>query len=283
MSRILACIDSSPYAASVCALAGWTAARLSLPVEVLHVVQRNDAVAARRDLSGAIGLGVKRELLEELTRIDEAEGRLAIERGRILLAAAEQQLRAAGVTDVRQIHRHGGIVETIIEREEDADLVVMGKRGASGAFAADHLGSKVERVVRSSVKPVLIASREFQPPELAVIAFDGSPAAGRAVNYVAQSPLFLDMDIHLVSAGRDDVTHRERLDRAAVHFYGNKKPTIHVADGSPEDVIASYMAQHPQGLLVMGAYGHSPLRTLIVGSTTTAMVRTVATPILLLR
>ncbi|WP_158010640.1 hypothetical protein [Tardibacter chloracetimidivorans] len=31
----------------------------------------------------------------------------------------------------------------------------------------------------------------------------------------------------------------------------------------------------PGAILLMGAYGHSPLRTLIVGSTTTAMIRTV--------
>jgi nucleotide-binding universal stress UspA family protein len=36
-------------------------------------------------------------------------------------------------------------------------------------------------------------------------------------------------------------------------------------------------------MLVMGAYGHSPLRTLIVGSTTTAMIRTVHVPVLLVR
>ena len=76
MNRILACIDASGYADSVLTLASWTARRLSAEVELLHVVQRKDAVAARRDLSGAIGLGVKSELLEELTRIDEVEGKL---------------------------------------------------------------------------------------------------------------------------------------------------------------------------------------------------------------
>jgi nucleotide-binding universal stress UspA family protein len=34
---------------------------------------------------------------------------------------------------------------------------------------------------------------------------------------------------------------------------------------------------------MMGAYGHSPIRTMIVGSTTTAMIRTVKAPVLLVR
>jgi nucleotide-binding universal stress UspA family protein len=36
-------------------------------------------------------------------------------------------------------------------------------------------------------------------------------------------------------------------------------------------------------LLVMGAYGHSRVRQLIIGGTTTAMVRTCLIPVLLLR
>ena len=62
MDKVLACIDASAYAASVCDLAAWASRRLQLPIELLHVVQRKDAVAERRDLSGAIGLGVAKLL-----------------------------------------------------------------------------------------------------------------------------------------------------------------------------------------------------------------------------
>jgi nucleotide-binding universal stress UspA family protein len=282
MNRILACIDASGYAGSVLTLAVWGARQLSADVELLHVVQRKDAVAARRDLSGAIGLGVKSELLEELTRIDEAEGKLAVEHGRVLLAGAGERLRSEGIA-VETLHRHGGIVETIVEREAHADLVVIGKRGASGEFATDHIGSKVERVVRASEKPVLIASREVTLPKAVVIAFDGSAAATRAVQYVASSPLFAGLDAHLVMAGPDDASHRDRLEHAASAFAGEAKPTTHLLDGRAEKVIGDFMADNAVAMLVMGAYGHSPLRTLIVGSTTTTMIRTVHAPVLLVR
>src|SRR3546814_5347659 len=54
METMLAAIDASGYATSVCDLAAWASPRLGLPVELLHVVQRKDAVAERHDLSGAI-------------------------------------------------------------------------------------------------------------------------------------------------------------------------------------------------------------------------------------
>ncbi|MCB1434567.1 MAG: universal stress protein [Alphaproteobacteria bacterium] len=284
MTRILACIDASSYAITVCELAAWAAKRLQAGVEVLHVVQRKDAVAARHDLSGAIGLGVKAELLEELTRIDEAESKLAIEKGRVLLAEAERLLKEGGVPDVRTLHRHGGIVETIIEREADADLVVIGKRGASSGFATEHIGSKIERVVRASAKPVLIAPRKVPELRIAVIAFDGSPAARKAVDHVAASPLFKGLPVHLVSAGPDDASHRGPVEQAAATLSAKDRQTvIAIGQGAADKVIGDYMAAHPDGMLVMGAYGHSPLRTLIVGSTTTTMIRTVRLPILLVR
>lgn len=239
-------------------------------------------MAARRDLSGAIGLGVKSELLEELTRIDEAEGKLAIEHGRVLLAGASERLRGEGVA-IETLHRHGGIVETIVEREAHADLVVIGKRGASGEFATDHIGSKVERVVRASEKPVLIASRDVTDPTAVVIAFDGSAAATRAVQFVASSPLFAGLDVHLVMAGPDDAGHRGQLGQAASAFAGVVTPAIHLFEGRAEKVIGDFMMGNAGAMLVMGAYGHSPLRTLIVGSTTTTMIRTVHAPVLLVR
>ena len=284
MKRILACIDASSYATSVCELTGWAARRLSASVEILHVVQRKDAVAARQDLSGAIGLGVKSALLEELTRIDQAEGKLAIERGRILLGEAERMLATAGISEAHTLHRHGGIVETIIEREAEADLVVIGKRGASSEFATDHIGSKIERVVRASAKPVLIASRKILEPGVVVVAFDGGAASSKALDFVAASPLFTGLEIHLVVAGPEDTAHRARLDEARDRLSGRTPAPIQIlAQGPADKVIGEHMVKHPDGVLVMGAYGHSPLRTLIVGSTTTTMIRTVRVPVLLVR
>jgi nucleotide-binding universal stress UspA family protein len=282
MQTILAAIDASGYATSVCDLAAWASARLDLPVELLHVVQRKDAVAERHDLSGAIGLGVKSSLLEELTRLEEADARLQVERGRVLLAASAERLRAAGIADVRPLHRHGGIVETILEREADARVVVIGKRGASHEFATDHIGSKIERVVRASTKPILIASRAVEAPRIVVLAYDGSPAAGRALERCANSPLLADLSVHVVVAGADDLRHRAMLDTTKAALAGRDVATT-LAQGKPEQVIADLIAATPGAILMMGAYGHSPLRALIVGSTTTAMIRTVRAPVLLVR
>ncbi|GAN79979.1 universal stress protein [Acidocella aminolytica] len=282
MQNILACIDASRYAAPVCDLAAWVARKWELPVELLHVVQRKDAVAERHDLSGAIGLGVKSRLLEELTQLDEAEARLQVERGRVLLAAGEERLRKAGTAEVKILHRHGGIVETILEREAQARVVVIGKRGASHEFAKDHIGSKIERVVRASNRPILIAPLEATAPRAAVLAYDGSSAARHALERCANSPLIKDLPVHLVIAGAADENHARLADEVREQLHGRALTITH-KPGVAAEIIAAAVAQTPDAVLVMGAYGHSPLRTLIVGSTTTAVIRLVNAPVLLVR
>ena len=283
MTTILACIDASIYATSVVEHAAWAAHRLGSSIEVLHVIQRKDAVAARHDLSGAVGLGAKSALLEELVRIDESEGRLAQEKGRALLAAAKGHLAELGHADIAMTHRHGGIIETIIEREELADLVIIGKRGASADFARGHLGSKVERVARQSVKPVLVAARAFAQPRTILVAFDGGPSARKALAYAASSPLFAGLGLHVVMAGRPDGPLAAHAGWPQELLAMRDNSPITIMDGRPDEVIARQIATTSAQMLIMGAYGHSPLRQMIVGSTTTEMVRSCTIPVLLFR
>ncbi len=59
--------------------------------------------------------------------------------------------------------------------------------------------------------------------------------------------------------------------------------TSHAVSGAPDEIIAGTATDHHIDLLVMGAYGHSPIRHLILGSTTTMMVRTFQGPVLMFR
>jgi nucleotide-binding universal stress UspA family protein len=283
METVLAAIDASAYATSVCAYAGWAAKRLSLPVELLHVVQQQDPITARRDLSGAIGLGVKSDLMEELVRLSETSSRAEIEKGRVILKAGEQLLRDAGVADVTTLHRHGGVVETIVEREGNARLVVIGKRGTDHEFSPGELGSIIERVVRASAKPVLVVTRAFVEPQQIVFAYDASPAAKRALERLAHSPLFAGLPVTIVMAESEGAAKRTLLDEAEAEFASDHQVTTLMDAGRAEQVIPQVVAGTPNAMLLMGAYGHSPLRRMIIGSTTTAMIRTVKAPVLLVR
>ena len=199
MSKIIALVDGSIYSQSVCDHAAWVATRKGSSVEVIHILGRNEA--AQSDLSGNIGLGARSKLMDELAELDAQSARLAQKRGRAILEDAESRLIDAGVTDVTTRLRNGDLVEELSAAEVDADLVIIGKRGEAADFAKQHLGSNLERVVRSCKKPILVASREFQPVKRFMIAFDGGKSAIKAVEHIKQSKVFAGLKCKLLTVG----------------------------------------------------------------------------------
>lgn len=286
MTKLLAFVDGSVYAKSVCHHAAWVANRISASVESLHVLGRRDVSAGSNgDFTGALDANARDILLAELTALDEQKAKLAQKRGRMLLDQATVWLKEAGVQNVSSKLRLGDLVDTVEDLEADADLLVFGKRGEAADFAKLHLGSNLERVVRASQKPILVASRAFKPISRVLIAFDGGPSVGRAVNYLCAShKLFAGLSMHVLYVGeRTDAAARLVEDVAARLRSTGYDASSEVRSGQPEAVISSAVEGSGIDLLVMGAYGHSRIRSLIVGSTTTEMVRSCLIPVALFR
>lgn len=283
MNRLLACLDVSHYSQTVCEHAAWAAARLGATIELLHVVQRKGEEDSRAELGDTMALAAKPGVLDEILALRAAEGRLAERQGELLLQAATEQLRSLGVSAVETVQREGGIVETIIEREAFSDMVIIGKRGAQANFAKGHLGSKVERVVRQSRKPVLVATRVFKPPQRIAIAFDGGPSSRKALEYVSTSMLFGGLDIDVVLVGPYTDKQAAHIDWAQTQFTGRAGVKAIHREGHADSVLQQVAKDRSIDLFVMGAYGHSPLRNMLVGSTTTQMIRSGQMSVMLFR
>jgi nucleotide-binding universal stress UspA family protein len=222
--------------------------------------------------------------MEELVSLDEAHARVARLRGKAVLDDAERQLKEAGVARVAATQRHGSLVETLDEFETNASLVVIGKRGENSGRAKGHLGSNLERVVRSARIPLLVASSEYRPIERFLIAFDGGPSALKAVHYVASEPLLKGTEANLVAVGKPGGKLARDLEHAATGLRGaGFTVNTELVAGDADAVISETVEKKNIDLLVMGAYGHSVIRRLIIGSTTTALIRTCHIPVLLFR
>ncbi len=282
--KILACTDGSVFASSVYQHAAWVAKRLGGSVEVLHVLDHHRERAARLDLSGSIGMDAFSQLTEELTKLEEAEGRVARLKGKTILDVARHQLEEAGVAEVTALQRNGTLVETLEEIEPRYEIVVVGERGERADVAKAHLGSNLERVIRTAVRPLLITERLFRPIRSFLIAYDGGPSIAKAIDFVITSPLLQGADCHIVRAGHIDDNAKWYLQEAAEKLRtAGFSVASHAIPGAPETVIGEVIARENVDLLVMGAYGHSPIRHLILGSTTTAMVRTSRVSLLMFR
>ena len=280
---LIALVDGSAYAESVCHHAAWIAGRTGAGVKVYHVMGRRQA-PDQQDLSGAIRLGARSKLLEDLSALDAQRARLAQEHGRAILEDARAILDKDGVSDVSTRLRHGDIVEAVAEVEGDARVILIGKRGEAADFAKGHLGSNLERIVRASHKPVFVASRAFRPIAKVLVAYDGGTSAMKAVDHIARSPLFQGLAVHVVTVGptAPEVTKGLEDAKALLKAAGLTADTS-ILPGQPETALAKLVDEAGFDMLVMGAYGHSRIRSLIIGSTTTAMIRSCKVPVVLMR
>ncbi len=284
MPNILACTDGSAYAASVYDHAAWAAQRLGASIHVLHLVDPHHETASSADLTGVIGLGARTALMEELVQLEAVKARLAHARGRALLEVARAHLAESGIAQVVADQKHGSLADLIETYDKEADLVVLGKRGENTRLDSKHLGSNLERVVRTCQHPVLVAARAFRPVAKTLVAYDGGASAVRAVDFIAAQPLLKGVAFRLLNVGTGDDriatdlnAAREKLATAGFDV------VTEIRRGHPEEVIATVVKDEGIDLLVMGAYGHNRIRHLIIGSTTTTLLRTCAISALLFR
>src|SRR6056297_907534 len=198
--KIIALVDGSIYSESVCDHAAWISGRTGAPVELTHVLGRREAPESQ-DLSGSIRLGARTALLEELAELDAQRAKLVGHRGRAILEDARAILEKDGVAEITTRLRHGDIVEAIGEVEENARVIVIGKRGEAADFARGHLGSNLERIVRAAHRPVFVASRAFKPIDSVLVAYDGGRSAMKAVDHIARSSLFAGLAVTVVTVG----------------------------------------------------------------------------------
>lgn len=281
--KIIALVDGSIYSESVCHHAAWIAKKVDAPVELIHVLGRRES-SGNTDLSGAIRLGARSKLLEELADLDAQRAKLISHRGRAVLEDARAIVDQDGVTEITTRLRHGDIVEAISEIEEEARVILIGKRGEAADFAKGHLGSNLERIVRAAHRPVFVASRAFQPITSALVAYDGGSSSMKAVDHIARSTLFADIKVTVVTVGSETSEIKKGLaDAKALLKAAGIDADTRVISGQPEAELGKLVEEESFGMVVMGAYGHSRIRSLVIGSTTTEMVRSCKVPVVLLR
>lgn len=278
---VLACIDGASLTTAVCDYAAWISLRSGAPLKLLHNIEHRPQ-AAVADLSGSIGLGSQQELLEELIQVEQQRNRLLMQKGKLMLNAASQRLAQAGVAELEALQQHGSLQESLVEREEDIRVLVMGVRGEE--HREGKLGAHLETVIRALHKPVLVVNTEFSEPKKIMLAYDGHDASRKALEMVASSPVFKGIPCHLVYVG-DELTATAVLNEAATVLQTAEisYELVNLPKGKSDEQLCQYQAENDIGLTVMGAYSHHPLRDMLLGSFTAKMLHKTKRPLLLLR
>lgn len=282
--HVLACIDGSAVTESVCDYAAWYASKLNLPVGLLHV---SDVPASiRRDLSGAIGINSRESLLEELTQLDEQRAKVVNSYSDALVQDAKSYiLENFEQVDIHIYQRHGKLLPAINHFKAENRAIVMGRRGEDHKNSRINIGSQIETVARASEVPVLICSETFKEPRSYMIAFDGSKTAIKAVWMIARSPVLKGMEGHIVMIGNHHDSAKQSLSAAAAQLEaaGFRVDAHHLSAADAVDGLLEFQVDNRIDIMVVGAYGHSKLQQLFLGSTTTEIIASTLSPVILLR
>lgn len=282
MRKFLVCTDGSQYSRVCCEYAAWLAARVRAEVHIIYVTDlRRFEMPFITDLSGSLGIQPYQGMIGQLKEIEEQKAEAIKADTMKIFERVEPELKTVFH------HRTGLLVDLLEEMEEGCDLVMMGKRGESAEAAVEHLGSTMERVVRASGKPCLVTSRSFREIRKLLVAFDGGKSCRKAVEFLAKTSAFSGLELHVVVVAEDSGEENaglRQLQESEAHLKdAGYRLNCQMLHGTPEDQIAEYVGKQAIDLLVMGAYGHSRIRHLLIGSTTTEMIRRCRIPVLLFR
>jgi nucleotide-binding universal stress UspA family protein len=282
MKNILICTDGSNYAHEACRYAAWLSQKTQANIRVLYVTDlRQFEIPAVADFSGSLGIQPFEGMVAQLHEVEELKSKFVEDH-------ALKTLRAAGVADEKFSFHHetGLLVDVLGDYADAADLVLLGKRGENVNFATEHLGSMLERVLRSIKKPCLVTNRKFQPISKLAIAYDGGKSCQQALDFIAKNEPFCSVELHVVVCveGHEEAEATARLKEAETKLQAaGLSPNCQVLGGDVENAIANYVKQEKIELLFLGAYGHSRIRELLIGSTTTELLRRCYVPVLCFR
>ena len=278
IKSILVSTDGSPYGDIAAEYAISLSKRLGARLIGLHTLDsRMLDGPLMADISGWLGaqpyagqLPQFRELLEE--------------KGKAVLTSFADRCEKENIA-AETILKTGHPAHVALQEEARAELLIFGQKGEHAQWSG-MLGSITERIIRSSNRPSMITPESYRPIDKILCAFDGSDHAGNALHEATELAVGLDVELLILTVTEDD--DFETAERTAVD--GLKLAQAHgctcgmrVAGGEARRVILEQAGEQGCDLIVMGAYGHSRIREMILGSVTTHVIAHTTVPVMFVR
>jgi nucleotide-binding universal stress UspA family protein len=205
-----------------------------------------------------------------------ARFRTAAERGGV--AYGTRTDRALDTTLARVVSMHARY----------ADLAVLGQVDPDEPpYVGHHLP---EEVVLASGRPVLVVPHDWAPGPLGdrvLVAWDASRAAARALSDVlpilerAESVLVVSVNPKQTPLGHGELPGADIALHLARHEIEVEVQTVETDRMEIGDALLSFAADRGCDLLVMGAYGHSRVRELVLGGATRTILNSMTLPVLM--
>ena len=208
---------------------------------------------------------------------------------RDLLKHFEQVVASVGVDSVESRLVDDDATGGIVLQARYADLTVMGQFDAAATIPGV-MSNLPELVVLGSGRPVLIVPHSGQPAyplRRVMVAWDGSLSASRAISLAL--PLLLRADavdvVVMKATDKADDVHGEQAGADLALFLARHQIKVNVVErqikGDRGEALLSIAADLAADLIVMGGYGHTRFRELVLGGVTRTLLHSMTIPVLM--
>jgi nucleotide-binding universal stress UspA family protein len=272
ISKILIATDGSAHAESAVEYGASLAAAVGASVTVIYVIDaRQLAGHFLKHFSEVIGGDTSHGVLTRVREYYRAHGLQ-------VLKVASDVCKRFGLT-CKTLLETGNVVKRLAEAAEEADLLVIGKHGEDEEHETGFLGSVSERLVRSVLRPVLLTQPPVRRLRRALLAYDGSPAARRAMHALARLAVELRLEVDAVELLEENEPHDALLEVSEYFKDFPVRVSTHYLEGDSLNVILNHLTEAKCDFLAMGAYADQTAEKLGLGSTTEYLMRNSPVPV----
>lgn len=209
-----------------------------------------------------------------------AEDKAAADR---LLDSFSVRCTTAGVTSKR-IQEIGDPAGSILAQAQRYDLILIGQETHFKVMPGGIPCDTLDKVLHSPPRPVVATPAILGDGKTAVIGFDGSLQASRTLAAYVSTGLASVYENVVVTIDTEFEEATQIAERAveylALHGVAVKPRPVETRL-DPASILLDHANQLRAGLLVMGTFGHSPLREFFFGSTTRGVLRDSKVPVML--
>lgn len=174
----------------------------------------------------------------------------------------------------------GDISDEICSRARLADLVVTTLAYPPAPQPISRLVSSWTEMVRLCTRPILAVPEKMSSLRAPLLAYDGSPKSDEALFVVTYLAGRWNLPVIVVTVGGDK--GNSPLDRAMQYLQDHGVRAEGVAEsGSVSNAIMKTLESRGCDLIVLGGYGHAPVKEVVFGSTVDMVLRSSRKPILI--
>ena len=177
----------------------------------------------------------------------------------------------------------GEVVPMICDRSRWTDLVTLPLTYPPTAQLLARLTSSFSVLLRRCPRPLLVVPQRTTGLNSLLLAYDASPKSLEALYVATYLSGTWGVPLEVITVMEDKVTHRA-LDEAREYIEQHGVvATYHDKTGRAADAILRHAEEQQSELLVMGGYGHSSVREVVVGGTVDQLLREARRPMLICR